>query len=145
VVNIYAVVLWVMTPSRLVGGYKCFEGTHHLTPDVPIEVSVNHSHNPEIHDMKVGSYSNALFSIGILELLGSNLISGHKLSSMRFVVFFCPARLLVELYDMKVGSYSNTLFSTGILELLGSNLISGHKLSSKIFVLFFCPARPFLE
>jgi hypothetical protein len=39
----------------------------------------------EIHDMKVGSYSNALFSTGILELLGSKLISGHKLTSMSFV------------------------------------------------------------
>ena len=39
----------------------------------------------EIHDMKAGSYSNALFSTGILELLGSKLISGHKLTSMSFV------------------------------------------------------------
>jgi hypothetical protein len=39
----------------------------------------------EIHDTKVGSYSNALFSTGILELLGSKHISGHKLTSMSFV------------------------------------------------------------
>jgi hypothetical protein len=95
--SIYAVVLWVMTP-RLVGGYKSFKGTHHLTPDMPVEVSDNQSHNPKIHDMKIGSYSNAFISTGILVLLGSNLISGHKLSSMRFAVFFCPARPFLEHY-----------------------------------------------
>ena len=65
-------VLSVMTHSRLVGGYKCFEGTRHLTPDMPREVSDNQSHNPEVHEKKVGSNSNALFSTCILELLGSN-------------------------------------------------------------------------
>jgi hypothetical protein len=134
-----------MTSSRLAGGYKCFEGTNHLTPDTPVEVSTNQSHNPEIHDTKVGSYSNALFSTGILKLLGSNLISGHKLSSMRFAVFFCPARPFLEIHDMKVGFYSNAVFSAGILELIGSNLISGHELPSMRFAVFFRPAWPFLE
>jgi hypothetical protein len=52
--------------------------------------------------MKVGSYSNAFFSTGILELLVSNLISGYKLSSMSFAVFFCPARPFLEEY-LKLG------------------------------------------
>ena len=94
--SIYAMVLWVMTPSRLVGGYKCFEETHHLTPDMLVEISTNQSCNPEIHNMKVGSYSNVLFSTGILELISSNLISGHKLSTMRFAVFSCSAWPFLE-------------------------------------------------
>jgi hypothetical protein len=95
--------------------------------------------------MKVGSYSKVLFSTGILELLGSNLISGIKLYSMRFALFFCPARPFLEINDIKIGSYINALFSTVILELLGSNPISGHKLSSMRFALFLCPAQPFPE
>ena len=87
-------VLWVMISCRLVGGYKHFEGTHHLTPNMPVAVYTNQSHNPEINNMKDGSYSNALFTTSILELLGSNLVSGHKLSFMRFVVFFLSCQAI---------------------------------------------------
>jgi hypothetical protein len=67
VVRIYSVVLWVMRPYRLVGGYNCFDGTYHLMPEMPVAVStkttckISLSHNPEIHHMNVGSCSNALY------------------------------------------------------------------------------------